>query len=377
MPICYRAPSVNMTFDQGASPMIEFPKPKVAAAHVAPVFLDTPRTMDKACSLITEAAAHGADLIAFPESFIPAFPVWAAAQSPVLGHDLFSALARNALRMDGPEIDRLRNTARRHGIMVSMGFTEGTAASVGCLWNANVLIGADGTILNHHRKLVPTFYEKLIWANGDGWGLRVVDTRIGRIGVLICGENTNPLARFALMAQGEQIHIATYPPVWPTRATREGNYDLEQAIKIRAGGHSFEAKAFTIVTSAVYDGSARAALSTLSAEAHRILEEAPRAVSLIFGPTGMPISEVMCANEGILYANLDLAQCVEPKQFHDVVGYYNRFDVFKLRIDRTRTAPAAFEDHDMAASPTMTRSDLQEDSASISGLDAQRSKSRG
>jgi aliphatic nitrilase len=261
--------------------------------------------------------------------------------------------------------------------MVSMGFTEGTAASVGCLWNANILIGPDGTILNHHRKLVPTFYEKLIWANGDGWGLRVADTRIGRIGTLICGENTNPLARFALMAQGEQIHIATYPPVWPTRATQQGNYDLEQAIRIRAGGHSFEAKVFTIVTSAVYDKSARAALTGLSDEARRVLEEAPRAVSLIFGPTGTPVSEILCADEGILYATLDLAECVEPKQLHDVVGYYNRFDIFKLRIDRTRTAPAVFEDQESAVPPRATQNDLQENSATVSGLDAQRPKLRG
>ena len=99
--------------------------------------------------------------------------------------------------------------ARRHEMVVSIGITEGTDASVGCLWNTNLLIGSDGTILNHHRKLVPTFFEKLVWANGDGRGLRVVATEIGRLGMLICGENTNPLARFALMAQGEQVHMSS------------------------------------------------------------------------------------------------------------------------------------------------------------------------
>ena len=92
-------------------------------------------------------------------------------------------------------------------MLVSLGFSESTEASVGCVWNSNVLIGRDGAILNHHRKLVPTFYEKLVWANGDARGLRVVPTEIGRVGMLICGENTNPLARYALMAQGEQVHI--------------------------------------------------------------------------------------------------------------------------------------------------------------------------
>lgn len=355
--------------------MTEYPKVKVAAAHVAPVFLDAARSVDKACSLIAEAAGAGAQLIAFPEAFVPAFPVWAALQAPIHGHDLFRALVANALRIDGPEVDRLRAGARRHGIVVSMGFTEGTSASVGCIWNSNILIGADGAILIHHRKLVPTFYEKLIWANGDGHGLRVAETPIGRIGALICGENTNPLARFALMAQGEQVHIACYPPVWPTRATQQGNYDLEQAIKIRAGAHSFEAKVFTIVASAVLDKSARTALAGLPVDAQRILDETPRGVSLIVGPTGMPVSKLMCKDEGILYADIDLAECVEPKQFHDVVGYYNRFDIFKLRIDRSRVTPATFEERleDTAAVPDDPRP--QTDATTVLELDMQRAKS--
>ena len=354
--------------------MTEYPKIKVAAAHVAPVFLDATRSVDKACSLIAEAAHAGAKLIAFPESFIPAFPVWVALQAPIYGHEMFGALAANALRIDGPELDRLRAVARRHGIVVSMGFTEGTAASVGCIWNSNVLIGAGGEILTHHRKLVPTFYEKLVWANGDGHGLRVAATPIGRIGALICGENTNPLARFALMAQGEQVHIASYPPVWPTRPTQQGNYDLEQAIKIRAGAHSFEAKVFTIVASAVLDKTARAALAGLPADAQRVLDETPRGVSLVVGPTGLPISELMCLDEGILYADIDLAACVEPKQFHDVVGYYNRFDVFNLRIDRTRTTPATFGER--LEEPAATPSDLrpQTDTTSVLELDPKRAK---
>ena len=321
-----------------------YPSFKVAAAHVAPVFLDTDRTVDKACSLIAEAARAGARLIAFPETFIPAFPIWTAIAAPILTHELFKALAASAIEVDGPELRRIRETARRHGILVSIGFNEGTRASVGCIWNSNALIGDDGALLNHHRKLVPTYYEKLVWANGDGGGLRVVDTPVGRVGMLICGENTNPLARYTLMAQGEQLHISTYPPVWPTRPAGEpGGYDLEQAIRIRAGAHAFEAKVFNVVASACVDDTLRSRLKRLLEKAAlETIDNTPRAVSMVIGPSGLPVSEVVSGDETILYAEVDLSECVEPKQFHDVVGYYNRFDIFKLQVDRAVNRPVHF-----------------------------------
>jgi nitrilase len=326
--------------------MIHYPAYKVAAAHVAPVFLDTDRSVEKACSVIEEAAGQGARLIAFPEVFLPGFPVWAALEAPIRTHELFKKLAASAVAIDGPELARIRQTARRKGIFVSIGFTEGTKTSVGCLWNSNALIGADGTLLNHHRKIMPTWYEKLIWANGDGSGLRVCDTELGRIGMLICGENTNPLARFALMAEGEQVHISSYPPVWPTRPPETaGNYDLAQAIRIRAGAHSFEAKVFNLVASSCVDQTLRHAIeAALGREPLRILEQSPRGISVVVDPTGTPVGDSLCRDEGILYVEIDLARSVEPKQFHDVVGSYNRFDIFTLSVDRSARRPATFID---------------------------------
>jgi aliphatic nitrilase len=326
--------------------MTRYPAYKLAAAHVAPVFLDTDRSVAKACAVIEEAADHGARLIAFPEAFLPGFPVWAALAAPIRTHELFKRFAACAVMIDGPELSRIRRTARRKRIFVSIGFTEGTRASVGYLWNANALIGADGTLLNHHRKLVPTYYEKLIWASGDGSGLRVCATGLGRLGMLICGENTNPLARYALMAEGEQVHISSYPPVWPTRPPgRPGNYDLAQAIRIRAGAHAFEAKVFNLVASSCIDRSLRRVIeAALGREPLRILEQSPRGISVVLDPTGTPLGEALCRDEGILYADIDLAQSVEPKQFHDVVGSYNRFDIFTLLVHRSRHRPATFID---------------------------------
>ena len=322
---------------------VTYPRFKAAACHAASVFLDSAASIEKACDLIAEAARNGASLVAFPESFIPGFPVWAAVQAPILSHDLFAMLASQSIRIDGPEIGRIRMAARQHGVVVSLGISEGTDASVGCLWNSNILIGADGAILNHHRKLVPTYFEKLVWANGDGRGLRVVESEIGRLGMLICGENTNPLARFSLMAQGEQVHVSSYPPVWPTRPSSDNRgYNLRRAIEIRAGGHAFEAKVFNVVTSGCLDVSLLDTLCKLGREACEILERAPRAASMILDPTGEIISNVLSEDEGIVYADIDVARCVEPKQFHDVVGYYNRFDIFHLDVDRTPREPAHF-----------------------------------
>ncbi|WP_454621067.1 carbon-nitrogen hydrolase family protein [Bradyrhizobium cenepequi] len=323
------------------------PRFKAAACHTSSVFLDAAKSAEKACDLIAEAASNGASLVAFPESFIPGFPVWAALQAPIMSHGFFRALSAQALRLDSPELTKIRMAAKRHGVVVSVGFTEGTVASLGCIWNSNLLIGQDGSVLNHHRKLVPTFYEKLVWAAGDARGLRVAETPVGRVGMLICGENTNPLARYSLMAQGEQVHISTYPPIWPTRPSNEkGGYDLRKAIEIRAGAHSFEAKCFNIVSSACVDVGMRDALGQANPAMLDMIEGTPHAVSMILDPTGQIISDVLSEGEGIAYAEIDVAHCVEPKQFHDVVGYYNRFDVFSLTIDRSQRDPAVFIEAD-------------------------------
>lgn len=325
--------------------MNDYPRCKVAAMHVAPVFLDTARTIDKVCSLVEEAARHGARLVAFPETFVPAFPVWSALRAPIHNHDFFRRLAAQAVLVPGPELARVAATARNFGVFVSLGINEGSRASTGCIWNSNVLIGEDGAILNHHRKLMPTFWEKLVWANGDGAGLRVTETVLGRIGMLICGENTNPLARFSLMAQGEQLHISSFPSVWPAHEpNHKGAYEVADAIRIRVRNHAFEGKLFNIVASAFLDKAAMDGLSQGDPEIARILQESSRGISMVVGPSGVPISDELQNEEGIVYADVDVAATVEPRQLHDVAGYYNRFDVFRLSVNRSENRPVTFVD---------------------------------
>jgi aliphatic nitrilase len=321
------------------------PRFKAAAVHAAPVFLDRQATTEKAVAIIREAARAGAELIAFPETYIPAFPVWAALWPPIDNHDLFVRMAAESVLMDGPEVARLCAEARALGVVVSIGISERSAVSAGGLWNSNLLIGESGDILVHHRKLVPTFYEKLVWSSGDGAGLKVAETRLGRIGGLICGENTNPLARFALMAQGEQVHISSWPPMWPTRRPAVGgNFNNVAANRIRASAHCFEAKVFGIVTAGYMDRPMRDVLVARDGAIAEVVDRTPRAASFFVDPTGEVMGDVLQEDEGIAYAELDLNACVEPKQFHDVVGYYNRFDIFDLTIDRTRLTPARFSD---------------------------------
>jgi len=317
---------------------------KIAAAHAAPVFLDAAATAQKAVGLIGQAAEEGALLVAFPESFIPGFPIWAAVHAPIRTHEAFSAFATASIYADGPEIQRIRHAARKHGIFVSIGFSERNPSSVGALWNSNLLIGDDGNVLVHHRKLVPTFYEKLAWNPGDAYGLRVAETRIGKIGALICGENTNPLARFALIAKGEQLHVASYPPVWPTRPPEEGkNYDNRSANRIRAAAHAFEAKCFVLVVGSCLDQTARDWVTNGDKAAAAVLDAAPTSESFFVDPTGEVFGDAT-TDEGLVFATVNLRHCIEPKRFHDVAAGYNRFDLFDFRVRRERLRPAHFDD---------------------------------
>ena len=318
--------------------MTSLPTVKVAACHAAPVFLDAAATTQKVLGLIDEAAAAGAHLICFPESFIPGFPVFAATSAPVDSGDFFTRFVEASIYADGPEIARICGKAKERGVVVTLGFSERSKQSVGCLWNSNVLIDENGKVRAHHRKLVPTYYEKLVWSNGDGAGLVVAETaKAGKVGVLICGENTNPLARYAMMAQGEQVHVQSYPPAWPTK--RKGGYLNKTANAVRGAAHSFEAKCFTVVCAAVLDEETKKVIVAHDKNAKEVLNNATNGVTQFFGPDGVQVGDELCDQEGIAYADFDLNLCVAQKQLHDVVGGYQRYDVFDLKIDRTRNEP--------------------------------------
>lgn len=312
----------------------------------------------------------------FPETYIPAFPLWSAVSAPIDNHHFFSKLASQSLLINGKEMQALQQACAHSKVYAHIGFNERSPASVGCLWNASVLISDQGQILNHHRKLVPTFYEKLTWAPGDGAGLQVIDSpRIGKVGSLICGENTNPLARWALMAQGEQLHLSTWPAVWPTRRSKDisgessKQYDNIAANRTRTAAHCFEAKCFGVLCSGFMDQEIRNSLVKHSPSAAETLDSLTQGASLFLDPTGAPVGEQIQGEEGVIYADLNLNQCVEPKQFHDVVGGYQRFDVFDLKVNTRRLgAEKALEPEQRSQSVNDTAASSQQPQWSFSSL---------
>lgn len=317
--------------------MDEFPRFTAAAVQTAPEYLDAPKTVQKAVSLIREAAGHGASLVAFPEVFVPGYPYWNWTMNPVAGSPWYERLYRAAIDVPGPHVDTLRAAAAATGTTVVIGVNERGKHSLGVLYNTVLVIGPDGAVLGAHRKLVPTWAEKLTWTGGDGSSLRVHQTPVGPLGVLACGENTNTLARFALLAQGELVHVANYIalPVAPK------DYDMAEAIAIRTAAHAFEGKVFSVVSCSTISPTIVDTVAGDDPVARELLARPRSALSGIFGPDGRPVVEPLIDDEGIVYGEVDLARCIQPKQMHDIIGHYNRFDVFSLHVNGSVQQPLA------------------------------------
>ncbi|MER7704000.1 carbon-nitrogen hydrolase family protein [Kitasatospora sp. NPDC097605] len=320
---------------------LRLPRFTAAAVQAAPVYLDTAATVDKAVALIHEAAGHGASLVVLPEVFVPGYPYWNWTMNPVQGSPWYERLYRASVDVPGPHVDTLRAAARRAGAVVVIGVNERGPDSLGVLHNTLLVIDADGELIGVHRKLVPTWAEKLTWTPGDGSTLRVHRTAVGPLGALACGENTNPLARFTLLAQGELLHAASYIalPVAPE------DYDMAEAIALRAAAHCFEGKVFTVVSCSTLSPEIVEAVAGEDQQLRKRLARPRSALSGIFGPDGRAVGEPLVDEEGIVYAEIDLGRCVQPKQMHDIVGHYNRFDVFRLQVDNRPLRPLTLTQH--------------------------------
>jgi aliphatic nitrilase len=311
---------------------------KAATVQASPIYLNAELTVRKACDLIKEAALNGARLVAFPEVFIPAYPYWSWIMSPTEGSAFFERLYHNSIDIDGSEVQILCQAAKLNDCYIVIGLNERGPKKIGTLYNTNITISPSGEILGRHRKLVPTWAEKLTWSGGDGSTLTVHDTDIGMLGTLACGENTNPLARFTLMAQGEQVHIANYIGL----PTAPKDYNMAEAIKLRGMTHSFEGKIFTIISCSAVSEEIILEMEKFVPNARELLTRKNGAFSGVIDPNGNLIGEGLIDDEGIVYAEIDLNRCIQPKQMHDILGHYNRFDIFDLKVNRAVQTPFTF-----------------------------------
>lgn len=317
-----------------------FPRFKAAAVQAGPVFMDREATVQKACRYIEEAGDEGARLVAFAEVFVPGYPYWARYLPPWESRLYTRELVKQAVQVPSEATERLCHAAQRAGTYAVMGINEKVPYALGTIFNTNLIISPSGRIIGHHRKLVPTYIEKLVWASGDGYGLRVLETDIGRLGTLMCGENGNTLARFALIADGEQVHVANYPAI---PGQDGGGYNLAKDIEIRSAAHSFEGKIFTVTVSSVVNESV-VDYFTDRPEIRDTLSTGSVGHTAIYGPHGLPIAGPMDPGvEGILYGEIDIEEIIVPKIRHDIAGSYNRFDVLSLRVNRRRNRPIVAE----------------------------------
>ncbi|MDR7387504.1 MAG: carbon-nitrogen hydrolase family protein [Armatimonadota bacterium] len=306
------------------------PRVKVAAVQAAPVFLNRERTTERACEWILEAGRRGAKLVVFPEGFIPGHPLWYhfyPATDPRSG-ELATRLFLNSVEIPSRTTEALCESAREAGVYVIMGLCERRPGTFGTLYNTQLFIAPDGTLLGKHRKLVPTVGERLVHTGGFGDTLRTFPTDFGRVGGLICGESSNPLAVFALMA--EYPHVLAVS--WPNRFPKRGMSCPERALVV-GRALALATKAFVVNACGTLTDEMRELLVYTEEDRAILWDDRSTGGSNIVGPGGSVVAGPMGAEEGVLVFQADLNECVAEKVRHDFAGHYNRPDVFQLRVN--------------------------------------------
>jgi nitrilase len=314
---------------------VKHPKFKAAAVQAAPAFLDLDAGVAKAVRLIDEAAAAGARLIAFPETWLPGYPswIWLGAPAWSIARGFVQQYADQSLRYASPQADLLREAARRNQITVVMGLSE---FSGGSLYIAQWIIGPKGETIAQRRKLKPTHAERFVFGEGDGSDLAVHDTELGRLGALACWEHLQPLSKYAMYAQDEQVHVAAWPSfsLYDPFAHALGYEVNNAASKI----YAVEGSCFVL-----------APCATVTQDMVELLCDTPDKRELlkvggghavIFGPDGAPLCPKLAPDEeGILYADIDLGQIAIAKGAVDPAGHYSRPDVTRLLFNNRRQRP--------------------------------------
>lgn len=323
------------------------PPRRVRAAVVQhpPVFLNLARSIDRACELVAEAAGLGAELVVFPETWLPGYPVWldeapgAALWGAAPAEALYRALTENSLRIPGPECARLHACAARHGVHLVMGAHERDG---GTLYNTMLFLGRDGVTWRKHRKLMPTYTERLLWGQGDGSTLEPLPTEWGGVSGLVCWEHWMPLARAATQAHRAPIHVSQWPTVREMHLVASRHYAFEGRCFVLAAGTVLsrgDVLAGYRSLGAAADPAAEALLREMPGDDATLLQ---RGGSAIIAPNGDCLAGPLREKTGILVADLDLAQITTGNLTLDTQGHYSRPDVFRLTVDRRPLSSVVF-----------------------------------